>query len=420
MCLHTPFFCSLYHKVSCLTRQMILFFFTLALIGCATEKKMPSNAQGFILSANQEITKAGENTFQNGGNAADAMSAMLMSGAVLLPSRMGLGAGGICQVLDPAEARVKTLDFLSRPMSFDKQIGIPALAKGVYTLQNKYGLKPWAEILQNPIQKAQNGVKVSDMLAKDILSTTGLDSSWKNLKKGDVLTQPKLAKTLKTLSSKGAGVLYKGKIADSIVSQSTQIISQDLKNFKVSFMDSIDVTTPFAKTYFPNPTILSSDGYMIWRNATSDKEARQQKAKEDMIVLQNRTFDNQTKGISLISADKNGLVIVCNVSMGSAFGSTQLTEEGFYLAQTIKHTDMPVVFANILQTNPDITDMTTAVAGVENYALLGALNELSDKDDAENISSDSLISMTCEKGYPNHASSCAENENLHFVFSKID
>ena len=418
MRLYSPFFYGFYHRVSCLSRQMILLFFVLALSACAVQTRSPSQSLGFVVSSDEKIAKVGEEAFQNGGNAADAMSAMLMSGAVLQPSRMGLGAGGICQVLDPAQGNVKTLDFLSHPMSFDKKIGVPALVKGVYTLQNKYGLKPWGEVLQNPINLALNGVKVSETLAKDVLVAGGLDAQWKNLKKGDTLKQPKLAKTLKTLSTQGAGALYKGEIANSIVSQSTQIVLEDLKNFKVSFMDSIDVSSAFGKTYFPNPTILSSDGYMIWRNATSDKEQRKAQAKEEMVKLENATYSSQVQGTSLIAGDKNGLVIVCSVSMGSLFGSTQLTEQGFYLGQTIKHKDMPAVFANILQTNPDVTDVTNALCGVENYALLKALNELSDKKD--DTTQENILSLSCEKGYPNHSSSCEKNENLHFVFSKID
>ena len=54
-----------------------------------------------------------------------------------------------------------------------------------------------------------------------------MDSSWKSLKKGDVLKQPKLAKTLKILASSGAGALYKGEQAEAIVSQSEQIILEN-------------------------------------------------------------------------------------------------------------------------------------------------------------------------------------------------
>lgn len=428
MRLYTPSFSVFYHRVSSLLRQMILLFFIASILGCARQVNEPAKAVGFVSVSEDNIAKVGEKIFQNGGNAADAMSAMLMEGSVSLPSRMGLGAGGICQVLDPSSGHVKTLDFLSRPMSFDYQIGVPALVKGVYTLQNKYGRKPWAEILDNPIQKAQNGIKISETLAKDILTASGLDSSWKSLKKGDVLKQPKLAKTLKALASSGAGALYKGELAEAIVSQSEQIILENLKNFKVSFMDSIDVSDAVGKTYFPNPTILSSDGYMIWRNAQSIQGKRQEQAQKDMEKLENSFSDIHVQGVSLASADTSGLVITCNVSMGNVFGSSQLTEQGFYLGQTIKYQDMPAIFANILQTNPDITDMTKIILSVGNYALVDALNYfsltvnekflLNLSDNEERM--EKLNFISCEKGYPNHASSCLENENLHFIYPKID
>ena len=287
MRLYSPFFLKSNHKSFSFFRQWILLSVAVMVVACSNQSIFtPAKVAGVVSVPDSEIAQSGVQILEKGGNAADAMSAMLMTGAVVFPSRMGLGSGGVCQILDPLEGRVKTLNFLPRSMSFDKKIATPSLVRGVYALQNKYGHKPWREILDNAKLKAENGVVVSGSLAKDILNSSKLNATWKKRKKGDILKQPELARTLSTLSNSGAGVLYNGSIAESIVNQSDQIIQEDLKSFKATYMDSIDVSESGRRTFFPNPTDLSSEAYMIWKNAQSGKSERQQQAVESMKKLE--------------------------------------------------------------------------------------------------------------------------------------
>ena len=429
MAMFSPFLCRSYHKGSSKIRQMFLLSFVFLLVACTISSKDPKDALGVVVSSDKVIASVGQDVLMSGGNAADAMSAMLMSSSVVLPSRTGLGSGGICQVLDPVAGYVKTLDFLPKPISFDGKISVPALARGVYTLQNKYGQKPWADVLKPAISQAKKGIKVSDLLARDIVLTSGLDASWKNLKKGDNLIQTQLAKTLETLAVSGIGGIYKGDIAKSLESQNNQIMIEELKNFKVSFMDSIDVSTAFGKVFFPNPSVIPSDGYMVFRNLRANKNEKIERGKEALKTMNEVVLpmDEQVQGASLMTADKNGLVVVCNVSMGQPFGTTFLTKEGFYLGQAIKEENLNTTFANILQTNPDITDVVLAVFGVGSQVLVNAVekaNAFEDKDDLllqiPESQEDLIQSLFCEKGYPNHSNSCQKNENVYFTYTKND
>ena len=428
MCLHTSRFKRFYNKLSALIRQTILFLFVAVLTGCMTSKNNPINAVGFISVSEGDLKEYGKKAFEQGGNAVDAMSSMLMNGSVVLPSRMGLGAGGVCQVLDPVKGQVKTLDFRALSISSDGKIGAPSLVRGVYTLQKKYGKERWLKILEEPIKNAEKGIRVSEKLALDILTSSALDVSWKNLKKGDLLKQENLAKTLKQVSSLGAGALYKDEMAEKIAAQDNKILLDDLKNFKVSFLDSIDVVSSFGKTFFPNPTILPSDGYMIWRNAQSNKEKRQKQAQEAILQMENSSIDKHIQGVSLIAADKSGLAVVCNVSMGNTFGTGRLTDLGFYLGEVIPYQDIPSSLVNVLVTNPDVTDVTTALASVGDYVLVDALNflsvsnnqkELLELSDTENRL-EKINSVVCDRGYPNHPQSCVKKKNFYFIYSKID
>ena len=433
MCLRSPFFSDSHHRVFCRFRQWVLLSASLMLVACSGQSLFESpQVAGIISVPDSNIAESGIAMLEKGGNAADAMGAMLMTGAVVMPSRMGLGAGGVCQILDPSEGRVKTLNFLPRPMSFDKKIATPSMARGVYALQNKYGHKPWREILSVAKEKAEKGVVISDLLAKDILNSSKLNATWKKYKKGDTLKQPELAKTLNTLANSGAGVLYNGQLAESIVAQSDQIVKEDLKAFKASFMDSIDVSKNGKKTFFPNPTDLSSEAYMIWKNAQNDKADRQQQAIEGMEKLEKNISKNyeNVHGIGLIAADKSGLVISCAVSMGQPFGTGQLLKEGFFLSASMRKRDTFPVYANFLETNPDITDVEAAVVGVGDYALVDGLNDwsyrlngkylLDNVDVSQNRLNDkaSFAYVECVRGYPNHVGSCREKEGFYLVEEK--
>ena len=386
--------------------------------------KKTNKADAVIICDDNRIAQSGKKTIENGGNAADAMASMLITGAVVLPSRMGLSAGGVCQILDPNNGQVNTLGFLSSPMTFDKKTGTPSLPRGVYTLKDKYGIKPWSDAFVDAIDLAEQGTKVSDDLSIDIVHTTGLPVQWKNLKSGDTLQQKKLAQTLKTLSKNGVGTLYSGDMASSLVSQSDQIIQEDLKETKASIMDSIDVSINTGKTFFANPTILSSDGYLLWKNLQkTDKAEQAQTAIND---LKNTVVSSEDAvyGTSLISTDKSGLVIVCSISMGRRFGTGQLTEEGFYLSNPISYKEKGFVFLNVLQTNPDVTDVIYALTGVGNYALADGINFMAEKQllisNKNKEKSTDFIEFSCEKGYPNDFSSCQQNEKTHPILTQQD
>ncbi len=426
-----PHICVFQNRLKLTIRQSLIAFLLLGVAACSSfpSPKSASNTVGLIGASDEIVRQSGEKILASNGNAADAMAAMLMTASVAMPSRAGLGASGMCQILDSSGAQVKTLDFTSRPMSFDRKIAAPALARGVFLLQSRYGIKPWKDVLADPIAKAERGVKVSETLGKDILMTGGLKASWKQMKTGDVLKQPKLAATLRTLSSNGAAALYNGKIATSIVGQSDQIIQEDLKNFKAFYMDSIDISQSGKRIYFANPSTVSSEGYMLWRNHGSalkaDEVAQSMTALADKIVLP----EQSVQGEAFLAADKSGLVIVCNVTMGTPFGTRQLLNEGFYLANHVRKSALSTSFLNIIETNPDITDVIDAWAGTSDYALVDGLLAVEDfasyrpeldkyqtehrKDAMKNF-----VHLSCEQGYPNHADSCQEKDNISFALKK--
>jgi len=384
-------------------------------MACSSLTQRPADA--VVGASDPRVQDVGVGIFEKGGNAADAMVAMMMTSGVVTPSRSGLGGGGICQILDPNEGRVKTLNFLYRR---NNGMGMPALAKGAFSLQ-KYGKLRWQDTLDDSIRLARQDVVVSEQLAKDILNAKGLPLEWKKLKKGDKVSRKDLAATLLKISEKGSGVFYNGEVSEGLSKQGFS--AEDLKSYRATFMDSMDVSTAAGRAYFPNPSAISTLGYNLW-NALENPE-KEQEALQTVLSLRekNIAMEEASYGESFFAADKDGLIVVCSVSNGGLFGNKKLMKEGFFAANPFSREKSETFFFNILQTNPDVTDAMAVVAGVGSHAWPDALSLMRDDEEALEISDqrkeelDNFISLKCAKGYPNQSMSCRENQNIVFVYT---
>jgi len=62
---------------------------------------------------------------------------------------------------------------------------------------------------------------------------------------GDIMTRPKLARTLEIIANEGADAFYTGQLADKIVKEITDkggiISKQDLADYKVDFREALSV-----------------------------------------------------------------------------------------------------------------------------------------------------------------------------------
>ena len=384
-------------------------------MACSSLTQRPADA--LVGASDPRVQDVGVGIFEKGGNAADAMVAMMMTSGVVTPSRSGLGGGGICQILDPNEGRVKTLNFLYRR---NNGMGMPALAKGAFSLQ-KYGKLRWQDTLDDSIRLAREDVVVSEQLAKDILNAKGLPLEWKKLKKGDKVSRKDLAATLLKISEKGSGVFYNGEVSEGLSKQGFS--AEDLKSYRATFMDSMDVSTAAGRAYFPNPSAISTLGYNLW-NALENPE-KEQEALQTVLSLRekNIAMEEASYGESFFAADKDGLIVVCSVSNGGLFGNKKLMKEGFFAANPFSREKSETFFFNILQTNPDVTDAMAVVAGVGSHAWPDALSLMRNDESALEVSDQrkeelgNFISLKCAKGYPNQSMSCRENQNIVFVYT---
>jgi len=205
-------------------------------------------------TAHPLATQVGIDILKRGGSAADAAVAINACLGFLEPTSSGIG--GDCYVLmwDPAARKVVGLAgsggspralTLATARSRAKNgalpplgavtVSVPGAVDGWWTLHQRYGKLPWAEVLAPAIALAENGAPVPDLIAWSIrgnlaaflrpnagveetanaIRTYGL-ADGKGPKPGMVFRNPDLARTYRLIAEGGRDAFYDGPIADTI------------------------------------------------------------------------------------------------------------------------------------------------------------------------------------------------------------
>src|SRR6267378_1479682 len=209
----------------------------------------PGVRGGVVAVAHPLAAEAGARMLRRGGNAIDAAAAIQFALNVVEPEFSGIGGGGFMMVhlakgqgstfaiegreRAPASADITLFtnpdgtrqDFNSASTS-GQAVGVPGTLKVVATALQRYGRMRLAEVIQPAIELAENGFPVNFVLANDTpLPRTSFYAETAAvfrpggvpLKRGDLLKQPDLAKTLRLIAKKGPDVLYRGEIGAAIV-----------------------------------------------------------------------------------------------------------------------------------------------------------------------------------------------------------
>lgn len=197
---------------------------------------------------------AGAEILARGGNAVDAAAATAFALAVVRPSSTGLGGGGFMLIHRPGEEPValdyrETAPAAARPKEYLDESGrvipgktvrgrwaaaVPGLVRGLAAALKRYGTLPLAEVLEPAIRLAEEGFPVDDFnhramaeLAEE-LAGRPRRAEFRELARiflkdgrpyaaGELLRQPDLAATLKTLAREGPDAFYTGSIARKLL-----------------------------------------------------------------------------------------------------------------------------------------------------------------------------------------------------------
>jgi gamma-glutamyltranspeptidase/glutathione hydrolase len=225
-----------------------LFAFT-ASAALFTQPVVAEN-MGVTSSADPRVTDAGMEMLRQGGSAADAAMAMMLTLTVVEPQSSGIGGGGFLLYQDNAKGILSTINgretapaaatsdrFVGpdgKPLGFleafqgGRSVGVPGNVQLMAQAHQKWGKLPWATIFKPAIRLSQKGFIVNKTLESRLATIQGLwpnfdearTTYWRDgkpLKAGMTFKNPKLAATLALLAKKGPDAFYTGPIASQIV-----------------------------------------------------------------------------------------------------------------------------------------------------------------------------------------------------------
>jgi gamma-glutamyltranspeptidase / glutathione hydrolase len=193
--------------------------------------------------------EAGLAVLQAGGTAVDAAVATALAVGVVNPAACGVGGGGFMVVHHHGSRMVTTLDYretapaaATQEMFMHEGRAVPELSRatglavavpgeiaGLVTALGRYGRLPFSVVAAPAIRYAREGFPIGSHLAVAIaanverirarpaLAAILLDEKGQALAEGDILRQPRLARSLEEIAAGGAAAFYRGAIADVIV-----------------------------------------------------------------------------------------------------------------------------------------------------------------------------------------------------------
>lgn len=229
---------------------------------------------GMVASDAGLATRVGVRVLRAGGNAVDAAIATAFALAVVYPEAGNLGGGGF-MVAHMKDGTTGALDFrekaplaASRNMFLDAEgnltnksltghlaSGVPGAVAGLYAAHERFGTKPWKELLAPAIQLAEEGFLVDEHFSNAIAAqqsrlaqfpgtaalllpngaAPAVGSTWRN---------PDLAAVLRRIAETGPRGFYEGETARLIVEEMKRgggIISlEDLKQYEAKWRDPIE------------------------------------------------------------------------------------------------------------------------------------------------------------------------------------
>lgn len=220
---------------------------------CDRRRVSPTLARrGMIASQHPLVSSAGLRVLAAGGNAVDAAVAAALAGTVVLPSRCGIGGDlfAIVAGQDRSQERLAfhgsgiaprgaSLEFM-REHGEDAPDGrrvlaqqgplspaVPGFVAGCFSLLERYGSKPFAELAQPAIGFAADGFPLSPGEARGIAENVDLLGAYapsaaiflpggEPLQPGQTLRQSDLARSIALIANDGPGAFYRGSIAKAI------------------------------------------------------------------------------------------------------------------------------------------------------------------------------------------------------------
>jgi gamma-glutamyltranspeptidase/glutathione hydrolase len=234
---------------------------------------MPVAYRGMVATPHHLASSVGCSILQLGGNAFDASIAISAALAVVYPHMTGVGGDAFFLIYDANKDELRGLNgsgrsgskltpahYLGQGMKaiprrgMSSSITVPGMVDAWWEVWSAYGKLAWEKLLEPAVYYAEHGVPTSRDLhrcmvknQKLLLSQQAMQNTFMPLGfpflGGEKLLQPKLARTLKAISSEGRAVFYEGslmqEIVDSLRAEGGSLIEQDFRDHRSEWVQPI-------------------------------------------------------------------------------------------------------------------------------------------------------------------------------------
>lgn len=258
-----------------------LFFTACAPVVVVDEAPDTLGSRGMVASAHPLASQVGVDILKAGGTAVDAAVAVGFALGVVEPNASGIGGGGLMLIRFADNGEVVFIDSREKapaaatPDMFElddtgrvipdergfspvvvggKSIAVPGEVAGLLTALDNYGTMSRSQVIQPAIDRATQGLPVSNVLAAMIVDHYDVISAFPASdiiylndgfpkEAGDKVTNTDLAKTLGLIAQHGRDAFYQGSVAQSIVAavqaDGGLITLKDLAGYEPSFRQPV-------------------------------------------------------------------------------------------------------------------------------------------------------------------------------------
>ena len=346
-------------------------------------------SHGAVSCGNPLAANAAINILKNGGNAVDAAVAAGFTLGVVDFTNSGLGGEGFALICNSDGKAIAIDGSTKRPVGqvknqYDCPISLPAIPEMLLKMQRLYGKIPLSTIISPAIELSNNGFEVSeyiagiisnrlhnikDMAARELLAPNGIP-----LKANQLLKQPKLAQTLRTLAKDNGVSFYYGEQADKTLadmrSKGAFYTKYDFMNYRsklckpisLALNDKVILGNPFPSC---SPVTIKLTEELVLQNISAFPKTEAEYLKIAGIYrkhLNRKYYDsarfinnsqsylseafeeyaseasdaNDSNTTHLCVWDKDNLVVSMTLTLGNHFGSGQLAPGGFFYANNLR------------------------------------------------------------------------------------
>jgi gamma-glutamyltranspeptidase/glutathione hydrolase len=232
---------------------------------------MVLGTRGMVCTSQPLASFAGAEVLRGGGNAVDAAVAAGAVLGVVEPFSTGIGGDCFMLVWSVAEQKLFGLNGSGRAPkaasleSFQQRglqampthgmlpVTVPGAVAAWEEALSRFGARSLADALQPAIEYAENGFPVSEIISQQWALSAGLLQNDEARQAftvngnppalGQIVRLPGLARTLRLITQGGAGVFYRGEVADEIVACSEKygglLAAEDLREHRSSWVEPI-------------------------------------------------------------------------------------------------------------------------------------------------------------------------------------